>query len=227
MANPTTAALQAIIDGGGQFALAGITYGRGPGQTPVAPNQGTIDAIYQSMAAVGHYPSFAAGSIGFADANGVPASDPGLLWDNSLKVLSMLGASVLGSKGEGVRIDVNEEQLTLGTGALFTDTVGNLLPANSLILAVMGRVTTTITTSANWALGDANTATRFSAADTTLTAGESVIGINQWSGAVTTLNNGPSQAAAAKVRVTLGTSNPGAGALSIAVIYAQFTGLAS
>jgi hypothetical protein len=117
---------------------------------------------------------------------------------------------------------VNSELITLGTGALTTDSVGNLLPANSIIEAVVARVTTTITTSANWAVGDGTTATRFISADSTLTAGETQVGLNHWSGAVTTLAAGPSQAAAAKVRITLGTSNPGAGAVRISVFYRQF-----
>lgn len=114
------------------------------------------------------------------------------------------------------------ELLTLSTVGLTTDTAANLLPANAIIEAVVCRITTTITTTTNWAVGDPTTAARFSAANATLTAGTTSVGIDCWSGAVTTLAAGPSQAAAAKVRITCTGANPGAGVIRITCFYRVF-----
>lgn len=114
------------------------------------------------------------------------------------------------------------ELLTLSTGGTTTDTAANLLPAGAIIQAVCCRVTTTITTATNWSVGDPTTAARFSAANSTLTSGTTSVGLDHMSGAVTTLAAGPSQAAAAKVRITT-TGTPGAGVIRITVFYMQFT----
>lgn len=119
--------------------------------------------------------------------------------------------------GALMKLQILEEEVTLGTGALTTDTTANLLPANSLILGIIGEVTTTITTSADWKLGDASTADRFTAANSTLTAGT----ISYPSGAHWDHSKAagytPYQASAAKVRITMGTSNPGAGKVRVTV----------
>lgn len=112
------------------------------------------------------------------------------------------------------------ELLTLSTGGTTTDTTANLLPANSIIEAVVARVTTTITVATDWKLGDPTTAGRFSAADSTMTAGEVVVGTVQ---ADQTGAAGPRQVAAAKVRVST-TGTPGAGVIRITVFYRQFVG---
>jgi lysophospholipase L1-like esterase len=62
--------------------------------------------------------------------------------------------------GESLVIDSVSEEITLATGATTTDSSANLLPAGALILSVTARVTTTITTAANWKVGDATTANR-------------------------------------------------------------------
>lgn len=110
------------------------------------------------------------------------------------------------------------ELLTLSTGGTTTDTTGNLLPVNSIIEAVVARVTTTITSATSWELGDATTAGRFSAPNSTMTSGTTQIGlvhVDQTGAA------GPRQTAAAKVRVTTA-GTPGAGAIRITVFYRQF-----
>lgn len=114
------------------------------------------------------------------------------------------------------------ELLTLSTAGLTTDTAGNLLPAGAIIDSVVCRVTTAITTTTDWAVGDGTTSARFSSANSTKTLGTTSVGLNHMSGAVTTLAAGPSQAAAAKVRITCTGSNPGAGAIRITVFYRQF-----
>lgn len=114
------------------------------------------------------------------------------------------------------------ELLTLSTGGATTDTAANLLPANAVIEAVVVRVTTTITTATDWSVGDPTTGTRFCSANATLVSGTTSVCLNHMSGAVTTLAAGPSQAAAAKVRITT-TGTPGAGAIRITVFYHTFT----
>jgi hypothetical protein len=126
-----------------------------------------------------------------------------------------------GPNGEAATLSWVEELLTLSTSGATTDTAANLLPANALILAVVARVTTSITTATDWKLSDPTTAGRFSAANSTMTAGATIIGILQWSGAVTTLAAGPSQPAAAKARITT-TGTPGAGAVRIGVLALTF-----
>lgn len=113
------------------------------------------------------------------------------------------------------------ELLTLSTSGTTTDTTANLLPADAIILAVTGRVTTTITTATDWKLGDPTSAGRFSAVNATMTAGSTSVGMLQMAGDVATVALGPTQAAAAKVRVTT-TGTPGAGAIRITVWYLQF-----
>jgi len=114
------------------------------------------------------------------------------------------------------------ELLTLSTSAATTDTAANLLPANAIIEAVVTRVTTTITTAATFSVGDPTTAARFSASAGGITSGSTRVGIDHWSGAVTTLAAGPSQASAAKVRITCN-ATPGAGVIRITVFYRVFT----
>jgi hypothetical protein len=108
---------------------------------------------------------------------------------------------------------------TLGTGATTTDTGLNCLPANSVVDAIVYRITTTITTSANFTIGDATTAARFCGTQSTLTSGTTGICFVQ---ADQTGAGGPRQASAAKVRVTLN-ANPGAGAIRLIVYYHTWT----
>lgn len=113
-----------------------------------------------------------------------------------------------------------EEEITLATGATTTDSTSNLLLADSIILLVVGEVTTTITANATgWSLGDGTVAARFRANDTTLAAGTVGVGMAHWHGVVNATNAGPTQAAAAKLRVTCAGGNPGAGKIKVTVFY--------
>jgi hypothetical protein len=113
------------------------------------------------------------------------------------------------------------EAITLSTSGTTTDSSANLLPANSIIEAVTARITTTITTATDWSVGDTTTATRFSSANATLTSGTTSVGVNHQKGGVSTDATGPTQTAAAKVRITT-TGTPGAGAIRITVFYRSF-----
>lgn len=125
-----------------------------------------------------------------------------------------------GANGQALVPFLNTENLTLSTSGTTTDTTANLLPANSLILVTQGTVSTTIVTATDWKLGDATTAGRFSAADSTLTAGEAVPKTSfppvQIGTGVANATTGVYQAAAAKVRITT-TGTPSAGAIRVTV----------
>lgn len=108
---------------------------------------------------------------------------------------------------------------TLATGATTTDTGVTCLPANSVIDAVVYRITTTITTAASFTIGDATTAARFCGTQSTLTAGTTGICFVQ---ADQTGAAGPRQTTAVAVRVTTNV-NPGAGAIRLTVFYHTWT----
>ena len=115
----------------------------------------------------------------------------------------------------------SSEEVTLNTGAAATDSVANLLPANSLIEAVEYRITETITTAANFTVGDATQAARFLGTQSTLTAGTTGIGLLQHNPANASNDLGPVQSAAAKVRITCNAA-PGAGKLRLTIFYRSF-----
>ena len=123
-----------------------------------------------------------------------------------------------GNNGGYVDWASNTELLTLSTGGTTTDTSANLLPATSYIECVTARITTTIATATDWRLGDATTAGRFTAANSTLTAGTTTVGLVHCD---VTGAGGPRQTAAAPVRVTT-TGTPSAGAMRITAFYRQF-----
>lgn len=136
--------------------------------------------------------------------------------------LSGTSLALTAASGEKTEIKSISEAITLSTGGATTDSSANLLPANSLILAVVARVTTTITTATDWKLGDASVAGRFTAANSTLTAGTTDISSVQWLANTTASGAGPIQVAAAKLRITT-TGTPGAGAIRVTVFYVPFT----
>lgn len=113
----------------------------------------------------------------------------------------------------------NAELLTLSTSGTTTDTSANLLPANSVITAVTGYVQTTITTATDWKIGDATISGRFAAANATMTAGATSVGLVHVD---QTGTSGPRQTAAAAVRITC-TGTPGAGKIRIVVHYRTYT----
>lgn len=112
-----------------------------------------------------------------------------------------------------------EEEITLATDAATTDSSANLLPANSIIDFVFAKVTTTVATATNWALGDSAVAARFLAATTDLGAGTEKVGMAHWHGVVSATNAGPTQASAAKLRVTTTGSQTTAGKIKVTVFY--------
>lgn len=132
--------------------------------------------------------------------------------------------------GAEVTYGSNSELLTLSTAVganTATSTSANLLPAGAIIDQVVTRVTTAITsggTVTTMAVGDPTTAARFSAAAVGITLNSTRVSMDHWSGAVTTLAAGPTQAAAAKVTITCNNSTAlTAGAVRITVFYHMAT----
>lgn len=122
-----------------------------------------------------------------------------------------------GNAGGGMVQYHLHELVTLATGTTTTDTTANLEPANSLLFGVTGVVNTTITGSCTgWELGDPTTAARFTANDTTLTAGEKAIAKVQLTTGVASATTGMSNAGtAAKIRITCAGGNPSAGKIDV------------
>lgn len=128
---------------------------------------------------------------------------------------------LLSPKGAIMKPFYVEEELTLSTSGGTTDTTANLLPAKSLIMCVMAYVTTTITTATDWKLGDASTADRFTAANSTLTAGTTDYSVTLWDHSKAA-GYTPWQVSAAKLRVTT-TGTPGAGKIRLVSMGFTFT----
>jgi hypothetical protein len=116
------------------------------------------------------------------------------------------------------------QDVVLNTGGATTVTGNpNLLPANSIILFVNGTVTTTITGACTgWEFGDGTTATRFTSNNTTLTAGTSAIGLNQWN-QITTASAQAGQPAAGNITITCAGGAPTAGKIRITTFYLTST----
>jgi len=101
---------------------------------------------------------------------------------------------------------------TVNTGSATTTTALSCLPANSIIDAVVYRVTTSITTAASFTVGQTGSTSQYCSTQSTLTSGATGICI-------------PSayalQASAAPVLVTFN-ATPGAGAIRVIVYYHSF-----
>jgi hypothetical protein len=110
------------------------------------------------------------------------------------------------------------ELLTLSTSGTTTDSSADLLPADSVIEAVVARITTAIVTATDWKLGDATVSGRFAAANSTRTLGTTEVGTVHIGQSGT---SGPRQVSAAKLRVTT-TGTPSAGVIRLTVFYSQF-----
>lgn len=116
-----------------------------------------------------------------------------------------------GANGGGlVYWTVDTGTVTLTTTGLTTTTTTKV-PTNFLSEGASAKVETTITTSANWAVGISGSTAAFCTANSTLTAGTSCIANMNSPASV-----GTSQALTA-VLFTMGTSDPGAGAIKARV----------
>jgi hypothetical protein len=151
------------------------------------------------------------------DISWLPLDTNGPLQTNAAQLVRTLNGSKL-------FFGTVSQDVVLNTGGATTVT-GNpsMLPANSIILAVNGVVTTAITgTCTGWEFGDGTTAARFTSNNTTLTAGSSSIGINQWN-QITTASAQPGQPAAGNITITCATGAPSAGKIRITTFYLTST----
>jgi len=119
------------------------------------------------------------------------------------------------------------EEITLTASS--TNSVANLLPANSLILGVLGRVTESITRATTpatgVAIGDTAVGVRFvQSGGMGVTNGSTAIGLRQWRGSVAADANGPTQTAAGQVQINIdGTGAVLTGKVRVVVHYLTFT----
>lgn len=140
---------------------------------------------------------------------------------NSSGVFNISGVELeAGNSAKWIKGFTNEE-ITLNTGSTTTDSTADLLPANSIIEAVVAVIDVTITTATTITIGDPTTATRFISSFPGMGAGNQRVGLNHQKGSVTTDAAGPTQTSAAKVRITTDV-NPGAGKIRVVVFYSQF-----
>lgn len=163
----------------------------------------------------------AAADTGLARASaGILKATDGSTGFGSLRAANLGVETANGAIGN---VQTISESITLSTSGLTTDSTADLLPANSIILAVTARVTTAITATTDWALGDATTSNRFAAANATLAAGTTAVGLRHQQGSVASDAAGPVQTTAAKLRITCTGANPGAGVIRVTVTYLSLT----
>ena len=128
--------------------------------------------------------------------------------------------------GAGAGFIETTEVVTLSTSSTLTTSATNLLPANSLILAVTAIPTVNLAGTTGFQLGDPTSNTRFTASSSTnvLTTSAATVGNSQWNPAVaTTLALSGIQAAATTVVVKANILATG-GALRITVLSIPTTG---
>lgn len=127
--------------------------------------------------------------------------------------------TVAGTSGQICRINSKTQNLVLSTGGTTTDSTIQI-PANSIVLGLSAKITTTIATATDWSVGDATTADRFISAQSTLTSGTCVIGQRHMRGSVSTDAAGPLVTSATAIRVTT-TGTPSAGRIRLSVHYLE------
>ncbi len=133
-----------------------------------------------------------------------------------------LQGAALPTDGSNVYRAAVSEEITLSTSGTTTDSVANLLPANSVIDGVVARITQAITVATDWKLGDATTLGRFLAAQSgsQLNLNATAVGLAHRQPDVVAAA-GPVQTTAAKLRITT-TGTPAAGKIRVTVFFTQF-----
>jgi hypothetical protein len=108
-------------------------------------------------------------------------------------------------------------EVTLSTSGATTTLCSSCIPVNAIVEGVSARVGTTITgCSGGWELGDGTTATRFTAANTTLTAGTvSAADLQTTSGVASTTTGMLNITSAKSIVLTCVTTNASAGAVHV------------
>lgn len=127
------------------------------------------------------------------------------------------------SNGAQWKHGYNTELVTIAAAAT-SDSAANLLPADSIIEAVVIRVTVAPPGTASFRLGDAANTARFIAAGTSTAVNTTAIGLQHWRGSVAADNAGPSQiGAAAAVRIQPNAvPSDATGRIRVTVFYRSF-----
>lgn len=123
-----------------------------------------------------------------------------------------------GNYGGGlVYWEADSGAVTLSTSATTTTLCTSCIPQNALVMGVVARVTTAITgTCSGWELGDGTTANRFTASNTTLTAGTtSALDLQTTSGVASTTTGFLNITSAKSIINTCATGDPSAGAIHV------------
>lgn len=120
--------------------------------------------------------------------------------------LNLPGAGA--TNGETLVYTSLSANVTLNTGSTTTTSALNI-PANAMVLDVVGRVTTAITTAANYSVGVAGATTRYLNASTAITLGSNWVGID----------TNPRKYTASTAIVLTTNVNPGAGVVRVTVFY--------
>jgi hypothetical protein len=134
---------------------------------------------------------------------------------------------VNGPNGSYIEDGFLSEQVTLSTVSLITDSSTNLLPANSLIMAVMTYIRQTISGGGVTAykIGDSSVDTLYEASAGNLSSGStSVHGLAQFNTQLNAATRGPTRGAvAAKIRTTAIGGIPTQGQIFYVVAYRTFS----
>lgn len=126
------------------------------------------------------------------------------------------------SNGAQWKHGYNTELVTIAA-AISSDSATNLLPANSIIEAVVMRVTVAPPGTASVQIGDATTNGRFIPAGTSTAVNTTAVGLEHWRGSVATDAAGPTQAAAAAVRLRFNAvPSDATGRIRVTVFYRSF-----
>lgn len=134
-----------------------------------------------------------------------------------------LGGNATNQHGAKAQFVWKDELLDVA-GAATKDTTLGHLATNSLILAVMARVVTTVSGGGvtNYQTGDGTTVDRFYGASANLTAGSALWGYYHWRGNVASEAAGPTQLSTGNVRLTFDNA-PTAGQIRVASLCLAFT----
>jgi hypothetical protein len=167
----------------------------------------------------------------FLMSNGSDLAYQAVGWSDSGSIVSSTAARSVAfpvtANGANLTFGVNSESITIT--AFETDSAADLLPANSLILFGTGRVTTNLlrdgVAATSWNISDPTTNARIMGANTGVTAGSTGLGIQHWLGSVTTDAAGPTQLAAAKVRIRVnaGAGSSYSGVVRVSIFYLTAT----
>ena len=134
--------------------------------------------------------------------------------------ISAAAYSVVGANGSLRTSSYTTEALTLSTGGTTTATSGTLVPASSRVMAITGRVITTITTAASYSVAPTGAAAWVLAG----TATTALTGLAAGSTFTLVPPSGTSYTQEAATTLTVTTNaNPGAGAIRFVVFYEAFT----